>query len=201
MMALVDLVNRDRHDHIITVEDPIEQVLKPAQCQVSQRELGTHTASFEAALRGALREDPDIIVIGDLRDHATAALSISAAETGHLVFASMPAMSAAKTLDKLVDMFPAGEQATVRTTVSESLRGVLCQRLLSAKAGGRVLAVELLFNTIAVANLIRDGKTGGLKNAMQLGKSQGMKALQVALDELLAAGVITPEVADAALKA
>ena len=202
MMALVELVNRHRFDHIITVEDPIEQVLTPAQCQISQRELGLHTASFEAALRGALREDPDIIVIGDLRDHATAGLAISAAETGHLVFASMPSMSAAKSLDKLVDMFPAGEQATIRTTVSESLRGVLCQRLLpTAEGGGQALAAELLFNTIAVANLIREGKTSGLKNAMQLGKAQGMQTLKMAVDQLAAAGTITPEVAAATLKA
>jgi len=198
MLSLVDLINRSRPEHIVTIEDPIELLVPPARCQVSQRELGAHTRSFARALRAALREDPDVIMIGDLRDRETAALAISAAETGHLVFASVPAVSAIKTVDKLIDMFPADEQATTRTMVSESLRGVLWQRLLPARGGGRVAAVELLLNSVAVANLIRDGKSSGIENAMQLGRSRGMQTLGFALDELLAAERIDPEVAEAA---
>lgn len=190
MMSLVKLVNENRPDHIITVEDPIEFLLPSAQCQVSQRQLGIHTDSFDAALRAALREDPDIIVIGDMRDYQTTALAISASETGHLVFASMHAMNCAKTLDKLVDMFPAGEQSVIRMTVSESLRGILCQRLVPDLQGGRVPACELLFNSIAVANIIRENKTSNLINAMQLGQSQGMLTLDMSLQSLLDAGRI-----------
>ena len=197
--ALADLVNKSRHDHIITIEDPIEFMLPTAKCQVSQRELGTHTRSFEAALRGALRENPDVIVIGDLRDYETARLAIAAAETGHLVIASMPSMSAAKTIDKLIDMFPAGEQATTRVMVSESLRGILSQRLLPGTKGEQVVAVELLFGSVAIANMIRDGKTSALKNAMQTGRAAGMRALDFSIGELVAAGAITKETGDAAL--
>jgi twitching motility protein PilT len=199
LFSLVELVNRDRPDHIITVEDPIEFRLEPARCQVSQRELGAHTASFEAALRGALREDPDIIVIGDLRDHATTAMAISAAETGHLVFGSMHAMSAIKSLDKLLDMFPPDEQAQVRTMVSESLRGILCQHLLPGVDGQRVLAAELLLNSVGVGNIIRDGNTANLRNAMQLGRSQGMCTLEDAVRALAAARRIAPATAAAVL--
>jgi twitching motility protein PilT len=197
MLALVNEVNRARADHIITIEDPIEFILPPIQCQVSQRQLGTHTRSFGSALRGALREDPDIIVIGDLRDYETASLAISAAETGHLVFASMATVNAMKAIDKLLDLFPAGEQAATRTMLSESLRGILCQHLLPAKKGGRVPAVELLFNSIAVANIIREGNTAGLKNAMQTGRAQGMRSMEASLEELVQAGVISPQTAAA----
>lgn len=199
LMALADLINRTRHDHIISIEDPIEFLLPPDACQVSQRELNRHTASFATALRAALREDPDVIVIGDLRDHETARLAISAAETGHLVLASMNAMNAAKSIDKLLDMFPAGEQAVVRTTVSESLRGILCQRLLPGAGGEQVVATELLFNSVAIGNLIREGKTSGLKSAMQMGRAQGMHTLQASVDELLRARLITPATAEMAL--
>lgn len=195
MMALVQLVNEDRPDHIITVEDPIEFVIEGASCHISQRELGIHTDSFDAALRAALREDPDIIVIGDMRDYETTSLAISASETGHLVFASMHAMSAAKTLDKLVDMFPAGEQSVIRQMVSESLRGILCQRLLPDTQGGRVPACELVFNSIAVANIIRDSKTAALVNAMQLGSKDGMLTLDNSIQKLLDQGLITGETA------
>ena len=199
-VALVDLVNADRPDHVIVIEDPIEFVFQPRRCQISQRQLGTHTASFAAALRGALREDPDVIMIGDLRDYETASLAISAAETGHLVFASMAAVSAAKTIDKLIDLFPASEQGPTRVMVSESLRGILCQRLLPGVDGRRVLAVELLLNSVAIANVIRGANTAALSNALQLGRSQGMRTLGQSLDELVAAGQITRETADAALE-
>ncbi len=195
LAAMIDYINQNQAKHMITIEDPIEFMLAPARCQVTQREVGLHTESFESALRGAMREDPDVIVIGDLRDYTTARLAIAAAETGHLVLASMPSNSAAKTLDKLLDMFPAAEQAVVRTTVSESLRGILSQRLVPGAKGRPVLAVELLFNSTAIANIIREGKTSALKNAMQTGRSQGMRTLQVSLDELVARGEVTPEVA------
>jgi len=193
--SLVKLINDTRSDHIITIEDPIEFVLKSTQCLVSQREIGTHTVSFHHALRGALREDPDIIVLGDLRDHEAAGMAIEAAETGHLVFASMQSMNAMKTLDKLIDLFPAGEQASIRQVVSESLRGVLCQKLLPGTEGTPVAACELLFNSIAVANIIREGKTANLRNAMQLGKAQGMRTLDASLNMLLDEGKITARTA------
>lgn len=195
MFSLVQLVNSNRPDHIISVEDPIEFLIPSSLCQVSQRELGIHTESFNAALKAALREDPDIIVIGDLRDYETTDLSISASETGHLVFASMHAMSAMKSLDKLIDMFPAGEQNVVRGMVSESLRGIICQRLIPALAGGRVPAVEILFNSIAIANIIRENKMGNLYNAMQLGRSQGMQTLDMSLQNLVKDELISAEVA------
>ncbi|RMG14756.1 MAG: PilT/PilU family type 4a pilus ATPase, partial [Planctomycetota bacterium] len=195
LFALVDRVNRSRPENIITIEDPVEFVLPPRRCQVAQRQRGRDTVGFGAALRGALREDPDIIVIGDLRDHETAGLAISAAETGHLVFASMATVNAMKTIDKLIDLFPASEQATTRTMLSESLRGILCQRLLPGTEGRRVAAVELVFNSIAVANIIREGNTAALLNAIQTGRSQGMRSFETSLQELLARGAITPETA------
>lgn len=195
MMALVQLVNQNRPDHIITVEDPIEFLMPAAACQVSQRQLGVHTESFDAALRAALREDPDILVIGDLRDYATTSLAISASETGHLVFASMHAMNCVKTLDKLIDMFPAGEQNVIRMSVSESLRGVVSQRLIPAVGGGRVAAVEILFNSVAVANCIRENKASNLIDIMQLGKASGMQTLDMALQGLLDEAKIGPETA------
>lgn len=195
MMSLARLVNEDRPDHLITVEDPIEFLLPPAKCQVSQRQLGIHTQSFDAALRAALREDPDIIVIGDMRDYETTSLAISASETGHLVFASMHAMNCMKTLDKLIDMFPAAEQNVIRVMISESLRGIVCQRLVPALGGGRVPAVELLFNSVAIGNIIRENKVANLVNAMQLGRAQGMQTLDMALQNLLDEQKISAKVA------
>jgi twitching motility protein PilT len=195
MMSLAQLVNEARPDHLITVEDPIEFLMTPARCQVSQRQLGIHTQSFDAALKAALREDPDIIVIGDMRDYETTSLAISASETGHLVFASMHAMNCMKTLDKLIDMFPAAEQSVIRVMVSESLRGIVCQRLIPAIGGGRVPAVELLFNSVAIGNIIRENKVANLVNAMQLGRSQGMRTMDMALQTLLDDQKITAKTA------
>ncbi|GMV81638.1 MAG: hypothetical protein AMXMBFR7_28220 [Planctomycetota bacterium] len=175
MISLVDLVNANRPDHIITVEAPIEYLLEGKQCQVTQREVGPHTASFAAALKAALREDPDIIMIGELRDYETTSMAINAAETGHLVFASLPTQDAAKTIDKVLDSFPPEEQQQIRMMVSESLRGIISQQLIPRKDGqGRVAACELLFNNVAVGNIIREANTAGLVNAMQLGKNLGM---------------------------
>jgi twitching motility protein PilT len=196
LVSLVEMVNQSRPDHIITCEDPIEFLIPPAKSQVSQRALGEHTVSFANALRGALREEPDVLMIGDLRDYETASLAISASETGHLVLASMPAMSAVKTLDKLIDMFPADEQDATRGMVSESLRGVICQRLVEGTEGARQAAVELLFNSVAVGNIIRDGNSAKLVNAMQMARSQGMRTLEDSLKELLEAGRISQETFD-----
>jgi len=195
LMSLAQLVNEDRSDHIITVEDPVELLMEPAKCHISQRELGSHTVSFQAALKAALREDPDIIVIGDLRDYSTASIAISAAETGHLVLASMHARGAANSVDKLIDMFPAGEQETIRQMVSESLRGVIYQVLVPGKDGERYAACALLVNSIAVANQIREGKTGNLHNLMELGQATGMVTLDQSLKKFVKDGTVELEVA------
>ena len=194
MMALVELVNLNRPDHIITVEEPIEYIIEGKKCHVSQREVGPHTLSFAAALRAALRENPDIIVIGELRDYETTSMAISAAETGHLVFASLPTQDAAKTIDKVLDYFPPEEQQQIRLMVSESLRGILSQQLIRKKDGsGRVSATELLFNSVAVGNIIREANTAGLVNAMQLGKNQGMLLMDDSLMDLANKGLIAGE--------
>lgn len=200
MMALVELVNAGRPDHIITVEEPIEYIIEGKKCHVSQREVGPHTLSFANALRAALRENPDIIVIGELRDYETTSMSINAAETGHLVFASLPTQDAAKTIDKVLDYFPPEEQTQIRLMVSESLRGIISQQLVKRKDGsGRVAAVELLFNSVAVANIIREANTAGLINAMQLGKNAGMVLMDDSLFDLVQKGIINGE--DAWLRA
>ncbi|MBI3830982.1 MAG: PilT/PilU family type 4a pilus ATPase [Planctomycetes bacterium] len=194
MMTLVELVNANRPDHIITVEEPIEYIMEGKKCHVSQREVGPHTMSFANALRAALRENPDIIVICELRDYETTSMAINAAETGHLVFASLPTQDAAKTIDKVLDYFPPEEQTQIRLMVSESLRGILSQQLIKKKDGtGRVAAVELLFNSVAVANIIRDANTAGLINAMQLGKNAGMVLMDDSLMDLVNKGVINGE--------
>jgi twitching motility protein PilT len=174
LASMVAYLNQTREDHIITVEDPIE-VVQPAQgCNVTQREVGEHTKSFATALKGALREDPDVIVIGELRDLETIEMAVSAAETGHLVIGTMHTSDAATTLNRLLDVFPPSQQMQIRATVSESLRGIVCQRLLAATNGGLVLACEILINNVAIASLIRDGKTTGLRNTMETGLKDGM---------------------------
>jgi twitching motility protein PilT len=175
LASMVDYLNASRTDHIITVEDPIEVVQPAKGCNVSQREVGSHTKSFHSALKGALREDPDIIVIGELRDLETIEMAVSAAETGHLVIGTMHTSDAATTLTRLLDVFPPAQQTQIRSSVAESLRGVVCQRLLpAAEGGGLVLACEILINNIAVANLIREGKSQGIRNAMETGLKDGM---------------------------
>jgi len=175
LASMVDYLNASRTDHIITVEDPIEVVQPAKGCNVSQREVGAHTKSFFTALKGALREDPDIIVIGELRDLETIEMAVSAAETGHLVIGTMHTSDAATTLTRLLDVFPPAQQTQIRSSVAESLRGVVCQRLLpAATGGGLVLACEILVNNIAVANLIREGKSQGIRNAMETGMKEGM---------------------------
>ncbi len=185
LASMVDYLNTTRTDHIITVEDPIEVVQPAKGCNVSQREVGAHTKSFFTALKGALREDPDIIVIGELRDLETIEMAVSAAETGHLVIGTLHTSDAATTLTRLLDVFPPAQQSQIRSTVAESLRGVVCQRLLpAAVGGGLVLACEILVNNTAVANLIREGKSQGIRNAMETGLKDGMCLMDNVILEL-----------------
>lgn len=174
LAALVAELNETREDHVITVEDPIEVVQASKGCNVTQREVGPHTKSFASALKGALREDPDVIVIGELRDLETIEMAISASETGHLVIGTMHTSDASTTLNRLLDVFPPAQQTQIRASVAESLRGVICQRLLPAADGGLVLACEILVANPAVSNLIREGKTQGLRNVMETGLKEGM---------------------------
>ncbi len=195
LAALVAELNASRQDHIITVEDPIE-VVQPAQkCNLTQREVGAHTASFASALKGALREDPDVIIIGELRDLETIEMAITASETGHLVIGTMHTSDAATTLNRLLDVFPPAQQSQIRASVAESLRGILCQRLLPTVDGGLVLAGELLVANSAVIALIRDGKTQGLRNVLETGKREGMYLMENVVFELWEQGKISAETA------
>jgi twitching motility protein PilT len=198
LAALVEQVNIERHEHIITLEDPIEYIFEPKGCHITQREVHTHTRSFSAALRGALREDPDVIMVGELRDLETISLAITAAETGHLVLATLHTSNASRTLDRLLDVFPIDQQEQTRTMVSESLRGIISQQLVTRVDGkGRVLALETLTNTPAVANVIREARTYMLPGIIQTGKKQGMQLMDDALAALAERGLITAEEADA----
>ncbi len=195
LAALVAELNATRKDHIITVEDPVE-VVQPSQgCNLTQREVGAHTASFASALKGALREDPDVIVIGELRDLETIEMAIAASETGHLVIGTMHTSDAATTLNRLLDVFPPAQQSQIRASVSESLRGILCQRLLPSTEGGLVLACELLVANSAVVALLRDGKTQGLRNVLETGVREGMCLMENVVFELYQKGLITAETA------
>jgi twitching motility protein PilT len=192
LSALVEQVNMERREHIITLEDPIEYVLEPKGCHVTQREVHTHTRSFADALRGALREDPDVIMVGEMRDLETIALAITASETGHLVLGTLHTGNASRTLDRLLDVFPPDQQEQIRVMVSESLRGVISQQLIPRKDGkGRVLALETLTNTPAVANVIREARTFMLPGIIQTGKKQGMQLMDDALIDLYGRGLIS----------
>jgi twitching motility protein PilT len=194
LAALVEEVNRTRHDHIITLEDPIEYVFESKGCHVTQREVHTHTASFGAALRGALREDPDVIMVGEMRDLETIQLAITASETGHLVLGTLHTANAARTLDRVLDVFPVDQRDQIRIMVSESLRGVISQQLVPRKDHqGRVLALEVLMNTPAVANTIRESKTFMLPGIIQTGKKLGMKLMDDSLLDLYSAGLISQD--------
>jgi twitching motility protein PilT len=196
LAAMIDFVNASRAGHIITIEDPIEFVHEPKSCLINQREIGAHTDSFAAALRSALREDPDILLVGELRDLETTALAITAAETGHLVFGTLHTNSAAKTIDRLIDIFPADRQSQVRTMVSESLEGVIAQTLIPTADGkGRVAALEILVGVPALRNLVREDKTTQIQSVMQVGAQHGMQTLDQALKDLVIAGKITREAA------
>ncbi|TLD69031.1 type IV pilus twitching motility protein PilT [Phragmitibacter flavus] len=192
LASLIDEVNKDRDDHIITLEDPIEFVFTPKGCHVNQREVGTHTQSFAAALRGALREDPDVVMVGEMRDLETISLAITAAETGHLVLGTLHTGNAPRTLDRVLDVFPSDQRDQIRIMVSESLRGIVSQQLVPRQDGhGRVLALEVLVNTPAVANCIREGKTFMLPGIMQTGKAVGMVTMDDSLQNLYSQGYIS----------
>ncbi len=187
LCAMVDLMNRKRHDHIITIEDPIEFVHENKCCLINQREVGEHTQSFKRALRAALREDPDIILVGEMRDLETIAIAIETAETGHLVFGTLHTSTAPSTVDRIIDQFPSDRQAQIRVMLSESLKGVVSQTLCRKIGGGRVPAMETLIVTPAVSNLIREGKTFQIPSIMQTSRKQGMVLLNDALMELVQA--------------
>ena len=193
LAAMIDHINETMPGHILTLEDPIEFVHKSKRCLVNQREVGTQTHSFSAALKSALREDPDVILVGELRDLETVSLALTAAETGHLVFATVHTSSAPKTVDRLVDVFPTAQQAQIRTMLSESLVGVATQSLLPKIGGGRAAAIEILVATPAVRNLIRENKTYQIPSAMQVGAKSGMVTMEAALMDLVTKGLVAPE--------
>ncbi len=193
LAAMIDYINETTPGHILTLEDPIEFVHKSKRCLINQREVGTQTHSFSAALKSALREDPDVILVGELRDLETVSLALTAAETGHLVFATVHTSSAPKTVDRLVDVFPTAQQAQIRTMLSESLLGVATQALLPKIGGGRAAAIEILVATAGVRNLIRENKTYQIPSAMQVGAKYGMVTMDAALAELVNKGLVAPE--------
>ena len=195
LAALVAELNEARKDHLITVEDPVEIVQESSGCNITQRQIGAHTKSFASALKGALREDPDIIVIGELRDLETIEMAISASETGHLVIGTMHTSDASTTLNRLLDVFPPAQQTQIRASVAESLRGVICQRLLPGMDGSLVIATEILTSNAAVAALVRDGKMQGLRNVMETGSRDGMCLMDNSIFELYRQRKVSAEVA------
>jgi twitching motility protein PilT len=190
LAAIIDWINTHRAEHILTIEDPIEFIHNSKKSLINQREIGTDTHSFNAALRSALREDPDVILIGEMRDLETISLAVTAAETGHLVFATLHTSSAATTIDRLIDVFPAEQQTQIRIQLSNSLKAVLSQTLLPKKDGtGRSMAMEIMSVTPAIANLIREGKTSQIYSAIQTGRKEGMQTLEAALADLYKQGL------------
>ena len=194
LAAMVDYCNKNRRDHIITVEDPIEFVHESKNCLVNHREVGVHTQSFSSALRGALREDPDIILVGEMRDLETIELAITAASTGHLVFGTLHTQSAAKTVDRIIDVFPADQQNKIRATLSEALKGVVAQNLFRrVDKKGRCAALEILVFTTAISNLVREGKTHQIPGMIQVGKRMGNTPLDDSIMEHLKMKRVAPE--------
>ena len=193
LAAMIDFINKNRSDHIITIEDPIEFVHQDQRCLINQREVKQHTASFKRALKAALREDPDIVLVGELRDLETIEIAIETAETGHLVFGTLHTTTASSTVDRIIDQFPADRQAQIRTMLAASLKGVVAQTLCKKQEGGRVAALEVLAVTSAVSSLIREGKTHQIPSVMQMGAKAGMVLLNDALTKLVASGEISPE--------
>ncbi|MGI4839717.1 MAG: type IV pilus twitching motility protein PilT [Janthinobacterium lividum] len=193
LAAIIDYLNANKHHHILTVEDPIEFVHESKKCLVNQREVHRDTLGFSNALRSALREDPDVILVGEMRDLETIRLALTAAETGHLVFGTLHTTSAAKTIDRVVDVFPAEEKSMVRSMLSESLQAVISQTLLKKIGGGRVAAHEIMIGTPAIRNLIREDKVAQMYSAIQTGGSIGMQTLDACLKDLLSKGIIARE--------
>jgi twitching motility protein PilT len=201
LAAMVNHVNETEYAHILTIEDPIEFVHESKKCLINQREVGPHTMSFNAALRSALREDPDVVLVGELRDLETIRLALSAAETGHLVFGTLHTSSAAKTIDRIIDVFPGDEKEMVRAMLSESLQAVISQTLLKTKDGsGRVAAHEIMVGTPAIRNLIREGKIAQMYSAIQTGSNMGMQTLDSCLTDLVRRNVISSAAARSAAK-
>src|SRR5688500_15077706 len=199
LCSLIDLVNRSRRDHIITIEDPIEFVHANKGCLITQRQVGQHTSSFKQALRAALREDPDVVLVGELRDLETVSIAIETAETGHLVFGTLHTSTAPSTIDRIIDQFPADRQSHIRSMLAESLKGVISQVLCKKMGGGRVAAYETLLVSSAAQNLIREGKTFQLKSLMQTGRAMGMQTMNDHLFDLVRGNLI--DVKDAYVKA
>jgi len=195
LAAMVDYINDTKYDHILTVEDPIEFVHESKKSLVNQREVHRDTLGFNEALRSALREDPDVILVGEMRDLETIRLALSAAETGHIVFGTLHTSSAAKTIDRIVDVFPAEEKSMVRSMLSESLQGVISQTLLKKNGGGRVAAHEIMIGTPAIRNLIRESKIAQMYSAIQTGSSLGMQTMDQCLENMVSKGLISREVA------
>ncbi|WP_159818692.1 type IV pilus twitching motility protein PilT [Colwellia sp. 20A7] len=191
LAAMVDYINDSKNDHILTIEDPIEFVHENKMCLINQREVHRDTLSFEAALRSALREDPDVILVGEMRDLETIRLAMTAAETGHLVFGTLHTTSAPKTIDRIIDVFPAAEKAMVRSMLSESLRAVISQTLIKKVGGGRVAAHEIMIATPAIRNLIREDKIAQMYSSIQTGMSNGMQTMDQCLQNLVSRGIIT----------
>src|SRR6266700_184097 len=193
LAAMVNHVNENEYGHILTIEDPIEFLHDSKKCLINQREVGPHTLSFSNALRAALREDPDYILVGEMRDLETIRLALTAAETGHLVFATLHTSSAAKTVDRIIDVFPAAEKDMVRAMLSESLVAVISQSLLKKVGGGRIAAHEIMVGTPAIRNLIREGKISQMYSSIQAGGAQGMQTLDQCLADLVAKGIVSKE--------
>jgi twitching motility protein PilT len=193
LAAMVDYLNETFEGHILTVEDPIEFVHRSKKCLVNQRELGPHTNSFANALRAALREDPDAILVGEMRDLETIQLALTAAETGHIVFGTLHTSSAPKTVDRIIDVFPPNQQAQIRAQFAESIEAVITQTLLKKKGGGRVAALEIMTGTTAVRNLVREGKIHQIPGTMQVSQKDGMQTMDMALQNLVSRGLVSKE--------
>ena len=193
LAAMVDHINKNRSDHMITIEDPIEFVHENQRCLINQRQVGDHTESFKAALRAALREDPDVVLVGEMRDLETIAIAIETAETGHLVFGTLHTTTAMATIDRIIDQFPPDQQAQIRVMLSDSLKGVVAQVLCKKKGGGRVAALEVLLGNSALASLIRDGKTFQIPSVMQTSKRQGMFTMNDSLLRLVKENLVEPK--------
>ena len=195
LAAMLNEINRSRASHIVTIEDPIEFIFRPNKCIISQREMGSDTHSWQIALRSVLREDPDVVLVGEMRDHETIASALTVAETGHLVFATLHTNSAAQTVDRIVDVFPEEQQGQVRLQLSNVLEAVFSMRLVPAIAGGRVVAYEVMLGTSAIKTTIREGKTHQIESILQTSQEAGMNTLEVSLASLVRSGHVTLEVA------
>lgn len=195
LAAMINYINERRYEHVITIEDPIEFIHQSKKCLIDQRELYSHTKSFSEALRSSLREDPDVILVGEMRDPETIRLALTAAETGHLVFATLHTTSAAKTINRIIDVFPAGEKSMVRSMLSDSLQAVLSQSLLKSEEGGRVAAMEIMLCTSAIRNLIREDKVAQMYSVIQTGQEQGMQTMDQHLKKLVEQRLISREIA------